>query len=212
MASEPSPHGAPVDGVLDARELRKSDRHASIFAAYDDLALHESFVLVNDHDPQPLRDQFERDYGPGFGWEYKSTESGNWRIRITKQAATALPRVLADANDLAAGVGEADAMGAVFSLRMRQRDLDSNVIALSPGGGIAEHAGPEVDVLIHVIAGSGELTTETGPIPLEAGSLLWLPRRSRRAFNAGPQGMRYLTVHRKRESLKLHSTRPAGSP
>lgn len=199
-----------ADGVLDVRRLRKTDRHPAIFAAFDDLAVHESFVLVNDHDPQHLKDQFERDYGPGYGWEYLSTDDGDWRIRLTRLASTPLPRVVADTNELAGG-GQADGMGALFSLRMRDRDLDSNVIAISPDGQIAEHAGPEVDVLIHVIAGSGELTTETGTVPLGPGTLLWLPRRSRRAFHAGRQGLRYLTVHRKRESLVLHTSPPAGA-
>ncbi|HEX3515792.1 MAG TPA: hypothetical protein VHT26_17505 [Trebonia sp.] len=38
-------------------------------------------------------------------------------------------------------------------------DLDSNVIALAPGASMDAHAGPDVDVVIHVPAGSGELST-----------------------------------------------------
>ena len=32
---------------------------------------------------------------------------------------------------------------------------------------------------------------------------LWLPRRSRPQFMAGPDGLRYLTVHQRREALVL---------
>ena len=197
-------------GVLDVRGMHQPDKHPAIFAAYDALAVDEDFVLVNDHDPTPLHKEFDRDYGPGYGWEYLNREVRDWRIRITKRASTSLPRVLADTGAIAADATETG--GAVFSLRMRERDLDSNVIALAPDGAIAEHWGPNVDVLIHVLAGSGRLETETGPIDLAPGTLLWLPKRSHRAFRAGPEGLRYLTVHRKREPLVLHTSRPPGKP
>lgn len=201
--------GVVDDGVLDVRGMPKPDKHPTIFAAYDALAVDEGFVLVNDHDPKHLHEEFDRDYGPGYGWEYLNQEVRDWRIRITKRASTSLPRVLADTGTIAADATETG--GAVFSLRMRERDLDSNVIALAPGGAIAEHWGPDVDVLIHVLAGSGRLETETGAIDLAAGTLLWLPKRSRRAFQGGPEGLRYLTVHRKREPLVLHTSRPPGA-
>jgi quercetin dioxygenase-like cupin family protein len=94
----------------------------------------------------------------------------------------------------------------VWKLEVRERDLDSNIIALSPNGGIAAHAGAGVDVLIHVPSGSGRLDTEQGPIDLVPGALLWLPKRSRRQFTAGPDGLRYLTVHQKRQILPLTPT------
>jgi len=36
--------------------------------------------------------------------------------------------------------------------------------------------------------------------------LVWLPRRSRRAIEAGAQGLSYLTVHRKRPGLSIAGT------
>ena len=92
------------------------------------------------------------------------------------------------------------------SCDVRERDLDSNVIALAPNGGIDTHTGADVDVLIHVLSGSGQLTTEQGTIELAPGALVWLPRRSQRQFTAGPDGLRYLTVHQKREILPLTPT------
>lgn len=93
---------------------------------------------------------------------------------------------------------------------MRERDLDSNIIALPPGAAIGAHTGPDVDVLIYVLAGSGQLGTELDaqPVALRGGSLIWLPRRSRRQFTAGPDGLRYLTVHQRRQALTL-TTAPA---
>ena len=98
----------------------------------------------------------------------------------------------------------------IWKLQMRERDLDSNIIGLSPGATIDAHAGPDVDVLIHVLAGSGQLTTELDTLTLCTGSLIWLPRRSRRQFTAGPDGLRYLTVHQRRQALTL-TTAPAST-
>ncbi|MGB5796007.1 MAG: hypothetical protein WBH51_09480 [Mycolicibacter algericus] len=38
---------------------------------------------------------------------------------------------------------------------------------------------------------------------LSAGALLWMPKRSPRQFVAGPDGLRYLTIHQKRQFLNL---------
>ncbi|MGO1547831.1 AraC family ligand binding domain-containing protein, partial [Microbacterium gubbeenense] len=74
----------------------------------------------------------------------------------------------------------------------------ANVIWLPAGDGIAAHQGPDLDVLVHIIDGSGTLVTGDGEIALTTGVLAWLPPRSRRAFAAGPDGLRYLTVHQRK--------------
>lgn len=195
-----------ADNELDVRALRKPDKHPTIFATYAALAVGESFVLVNNHDPKHLRDEFDADLPGSYGWEYVERGPQVWRIRISKLTSTALPRILANTTELTT---DADATGAVWKLQARERDLDSNVIALSAGGTIDSHAGPDLDVLIHVLSGGGRLTTEAGTIDLSPGALLWLPRRSRRQFAAGPNGLRYLTVHQRRQALVLE---PLKSP
>jgi len=196
-----------TDHELDVRPLPKPGKHPAIFQAYGALGVSESFVFVNDHDPRHLRDEFEVEHPGGYAWEYLARERGAYRIRITKLAATPLPRILADAAAVSASPG--DAAGAVWKLQMRERDLDSNIIALPPGTTIGAHTGPDVDVLIYVLAGSGQLGTELDAqaAELRGGSLIWLPRRSRRQFTAGPEGLRYLTVHQRRQALTL--TAPA---
>ncbi len=157
--------------------------------------------------------------------EYLDKGPDVWRIRIGKLTSTPLPRILANTNDFvprsSSGVPPAssreadfrstapDATGAVWKLEARERDLDSNVIALPPEGVINSHTGPDLDVLIHVLSGSGRLTTERETMDLVPGALLWLPRRSRREFTAGPEGLRYLTVHQRRQALVLQ---PLESP
>jgi uncharacterized protein (DUF2249 family) len=201
---------APTEQELDVRPLRKPDKHPAIFAAYADLPVGASFVLVNDHDPKHLREEFEADHGGSFGWEYLTRDIRNWRIRITKLTSTPLPWILASTTVLAADACEPLASGAVWKLEVRDRDLDSNIIAIPPGGAIDAHRGPDLDVLIHVLSGSGTLTSERGTLDLEPGVLAWLPRRSMRQLSAGPGGLRYLTVHRRRQALVLDPTmRPA---
>ena len=206
----PGPSSA-EERMLDVRPLRKPDKHPAIFADYAALPAGGSFVLVNDHDPKHLRDEFELDHPGSHSWEYLRQEPRDWRIKITKLTAAPLPRVLVDTTGLCTDQVDPDASGAVWKLQVRRRDLDSNVIALPPDGRIEAHDGPDLDVLVHVLAGSGRLGTETGEIALAAGALLLLPRRSRRSFTAGPDGLRYLTVHQRRQALLLQPTRSASS-
>jgi quercetin dioxygenase-like cupin family protein len=112
-----------------------------------------------------------------------------------------LPRVLTETAAVRADA--AGATGAVWKLQMRERDLDANIIALGPRAGIEAHTGPDVDVLVHILSGSGQLTTELDTLALRSGMLVWLPRRSRRQVTAGPDGLRYLTVHQRRQALTL---------
>ncbi len=196
---------------LDVRGLRKPDKHPAIFAAYAALAPGGSFVLVNDHDPKHLRQEFEVEHPGSHGWDYLNQEPRDWQVRISKLSTTSLPRVLVNTVDLTHDTStELD--GVAWKLEMRERDLDSNVIALPPDGTVDAHAGPDLDVLVHVLAGSGELTTELGVVTLSPGDLLFLPRRSRRAFTAGGDGLRYLTVHQRRQSLVIGMRPPDSEP
>ena len=190
-----------VDNVLDVRPLRKPDKHPAIFASYRALSLGESFVLVNSHDPVHLRDEFQSEYPGSFGWEYLETGPQAWRIRLSKLSVTALPRLLYDTSVVEAGDGNAS--GATWKLQLRERDLDSNIIRLPPDGCIDAHDGPDIDVIIHVLGGTGRLDTELETVSLKAGALVWLPRHSRREFTAGPEGLSYLTVHQRRKALAL---------
>ncbi len=189
------------DPELDVRPLRKPDKHPAIFRTYDSLAAGESFVLVNNHDPRHLREEFETEHPGGYAWDYLDRGPASWRIRISKLTAAPLPRVLCDTT--AAAGDDPDAAGPVWSLSMRRRDLDSNIIRLRAGSGIDPHVGPDLDVLILGLAGAGRVLTETDPLELRAGIMVWLPRGSRRGFIAGPEGLSYLTVHQARKALVL---------
>jgi uncharacterized protein (DUF2249 family) len=193
--------------LLDVRPLRKPDKHPAIFDAYDGLRLGESFVLLNNHDPVHLHDEFEIEHAGGFGWEYLERGPQEWRIQITKLASSPLPRVLC--NTVTASTSTPTSPERHGNSRCGTATWTPRIIRLPAQGTIEAHAGPDLDVLIHVLAGSGELTTELDTIALEPGALLWLPRRSRRQFQAGPDGLTYLTVRRRRQALTLSATEQA---
>ncbi len=110
------------------------------------------------------------------------------------------PTPVATHANLAVG-GSSDTARVARKSGVRERDLDWNVITLPPDGEIDTAARTDVDVMIHVLFGSGRLTTDEGTIQLAPGALLWLPIRSRPQFTAGPDGLRYLTVNQKWEIL-----------
>ena len=193
---------------LDVRELPKPQKHPAIFATYTELPVGGSFVLLNNHDPKHLRNEFDTDYPGGYEWTYLESGPEVWRIEIGKRASTALPQIVVNTMD-AAATTEADLAGVVWKLPVAARDLDSNVIALPAGGHIGAHRGPDVDVLLQVLGGSGTLTTELDiDVALKPGDVVWLPRGSRRQFFSGPEGLRYLTVHKRRKALVLQSPEP----
>jgi len=188
---------------LDVRAIPKPQRHPLIFARFDALAVGESFVLINSHDPKHLRREFERDHPGTYEWTYLPTEErALFRIRIGRRVATDLPRVLVDTHALNSEV-DTDAAGAVWRLEPANRQLDANVIRIPAGGRIEAHAGPDLDVLLHVLTGSGKIVTVTDPIPVRPGAVVWLPRRSQRAILAGPDGLTYFSVHQRRPGLGL---------
>ena len=45
---------------LDVRVIPPRDKHPTIFRTFDTLASGQSLVLLNDHDPKPLRYQLAR--------------------------------------------------------------------------------------------------------------------------------------------------------
>lgn len=193
---------------LDVRDLPKSAKHPRIFELFDSLLPAQSFVLINNHEPRHLRDEFDADHHGEFGWRYLEQGPDRWQIEITRLTATPTPQIMCDTREVTAAAQVTEAAGAVWKLPMSRRDLDANVIHLQAGSKIDRHAGPDLDVLVHVLQGNGELITEAETLTLEPGSLLWLPRRSRREITAGPQGLTYLTVHPRRPGMTIQDAAP----
>jgi uncharacterized protein (DUF2249 family) len=67
---------------LDVRVLPHGQRHEVIFSTYDHLIPGDGFVIVNDHDPTPLRYQFEAQHAGEFTWDYLESGPKMWRVRV----------------------------------------------------------------------------------------------------------------------------------
>ena len=80
---------APRDQELDLRPMPHARRHSTIFYAFDQLAVGESFYLLNDHDPQPLHWQMDEARPGQLQWEYTERGPERFRIRLTRIAAAA---------------------------------------------------------------------------------------------------------------------------
>ncbi|MFD9606825.1 cupin domain-containing protein [Streptomyces sp. NPDC057908] len=121
------------------------------------------------------------------------------------------PRVLAVLDDLLTAAAHDD-RGALWQLAEQGRELDANLVRLPPGAEVAEHQEDVLDVLLVVIAGSGRVVAGGDALNLTPTGVVWLPRTSRRALAAGPDGLAYLTVHRRRPGLTIKSSvaPPAG--
>ena len=70
---------------LDVRALPPRDKHPTIFRTFDALASGHAMVLVNDHDPRPLRYQFAAERPDAFEWTYLEEGPDVWRVRIGRR-------------------------------------------------------------------------------------------------------------------------------
>jgi quercetin dioxygenase-like cupin family protein len=113
----------------------------------------------------------------------------------------AVPRILCDARAVTASPVGAD--GALWKLAEPGRQLDANIVHLPPGQHVDTHAEPDLDILLLVLTGDGTLTAAADALRLACGTLLWLPRGSRRSLAVGDGGMSYLTVHRRRPGMQI---------
>ena len=82
LTSGPAHSEATGDSILDVRKLAPAQRHETIFATYAALKPGAGFVLVNDHDPKPLRYQFEAEHSGEFTWDVIEAGPTVWRIRV----------------------------------------------------------------------------------------------------------------------------------
>ncbi|HET6680018.1 MAG TPA: DUF2249 domain-containing protein [Gemmatimonadaceae bacterium] len=70
---------------LDVRPIPPRDKHPTIFNTFDALKSGESMLLVNDHDPRPLRYQLMAERPDSFEWTYQDEGPEVWRVRIYRK-------------------------------------------------------------------------------------------------------------------------------
>ncbi len=69
---------------LDVREMPPRERHATIFATFENLAPNQAIDLVNDHDPKPLYYQLSAENPGEFIWTYLQEGPEVWEVEIRK--------------------------------------------------------------------------------------------------------------------------------
>jgi uncharacterized protein (DUF2249 family) len=67
---------------LDVRSDPPAVRHQRIFDTFAGLAPGAAFILVNDHDPVPLRYQFIAEHPDEVEWQALEEGPEVWRVRI----------------------------------------------------------------------------------------------------------------------------------
>jgi len=80
-----------LNETFDVRSLPGRTKHAQILQRWLNLGVGEHFVLLNDHDPVPLRYQFEAEFPAAFSWDYVEKGPDAFRVKITKLKDVARP-------------------------------------------------------------------------------------------------------------------------
>ncbi|MCB1996917.1 MAG: DUF2249 domain-containing protein [Burkholderiaceae bacterium] len=85
--------GTPIPPTfeLDLRTIPPRERHPLIFGRFDALITGQALQLVNDHNPQPLRYQFDDRASGQFEWAALEAGPDVWRIQITRIADATAP-------------------------------------------------------------------------------------------------------------------------
>jgi len=73
-----------ADKVMDVRPIPCSVKHGLIIRTWLDLAVGDHFIILNDHDPVPLRYQFAAQWPDAFAWEHLAQGPEEFRVKITK--------------------------------------------------------------------------------------------------------------------------------
>jgi uncharacterized protein (DUF2249 family) len=71
---------------LDIRIVPPREKHPTIFRTFDALSPGQAFTLINDHDPAPLRHQFNATRPNQFDWSYLEQGPVVWRVSIGKRS------------------------------------------------------------------------------------------------------------------------------
>ena len=72
---------------IDVRVVPPAQRHNLIFATFDALPTAGAFEIVNDHEPLPLRRQFEITRPGQFDWSVVQAGPAVWQVRISRLAS-----------------------------------------------------------------------------------------------------------------------------
>jgi quercetin dioxygenase-like cupin family protein len=100
--------------------------------------------------------------------------------------------------DLASLAAAGSHPGALW--RLDGEDLQANLVRLDQGDRIEPHRNDEVDVLVVVVHGRGELTIDGEIHQLAPMAVAHLPKGTVRAIGAVDGPLAYLSIHRRRSA------------
>jgi uncharacterized protein (DUF2249 family) len=84
--TQPTSSGSTDNAVeLDIRPIPPREKHPTIFRTFDALSSGQALVLINDHDPSPLRYQLAAERPDSFDWTYQEEGPTVWRVRIGRK-------------------------------------------------------------------------------------------------------------------------------
>ena len=82
-----------TDKVMDVRAIPCSIKHGLILRTWQALPIGDHFILLNEHDPVRLQNQFAAQWPGTFNWEHLDQKPDECRIKITKLKQLGEPAV-----------------------------------------------------------------------------------------------------------------------
>lgn len=93
-------------------------------------------------------------------------------------------------------------MGTIWSLGHGE-DLNANLVRFPAGRGVGEHVNDKVDVILVGVSGTGAVAVDGEECALRAGTLVLVPKGARRRIQSLSRDFTYLSVHRRRDALRI---------
>jgi quercetin dioxygenase-like cupin family protein len=86
------------------------------------------------------------------------------------------------------------------------RDLNATLLAWPPNERLPPHINAELDVLLVVLDGEGTAVVDGERHVLAAGHALLVEKGASRSIEAGSNGVRYMSIHRRRAPIQIEGT------
>lgn len=74
----------PAEKIYDARALTCETKQPQVFARARNLAHGDYFVLINGHNPMPLRHLLNSAHPQQFSWESIQEQPGAFAVRVSR--------------------------------------------------------------------------------------------------------------------------------
>ncbi len=75
--------------ILNVTLIEPRLKHPAIFDKFDSLSPGQNFIILNDHDPEPLYYQLLAERGNSFSWNYLENGPEFWKVEISKKETAA---------------------------------------------------------------------------------------------------------------------------